>query len=168
MAFLHHTNTPSGVGNAGSVSRHGGQNGKGHGHRPIPCRDDAQPGAVADPLRGVAGYRDPGRHHHDGRRIPRACSVEQRARIGKHCPAADPSLRPAVRGFRYDRRRRDLPTCDFEHRFVGGIQRTDVEPEGTRDLELQSRRGVLSRRYLHFRFEWRHDHLVETVAGSGH
>ena len=37
----------------GSVSRHGGQNGKGHGHRPTPCRDDARPGAVADPLRAL-------------------------------------------------------------------------------------------------------------------
>ena len=63
----------------------------------------------------------------------------------------------------YDRRRRDLPTCDFEHRFIGGIQGTDVEPEGTRDLELQSRRAVLSWRYFHLRFERRHDHLVETL-----
>ena len=40
-------------------------------------------------------------------------------------------------------------------------------PRRTRDLELQGRRAVLSRRYLHLRFERRHDQLVETVAGSG-
>ncbi len=152
--------------NARSVSppaKHEGPNGS---HRAAPCRDGPGAGAVADALRRLAGRGDLRRHHHDGRPIPRARARQQRARTGEHRPPARPSLRPAIRGFRHARRRRDLPAANFRHRLGQGVPATCRKRRSARDPEIQGGRPVLSRRHLHLRFQRRHDQLVAVAAGT--
>ena len=91
---------------------------------------------------------------------------QQRARAGEHRPPAGPSLRPAVRGLRHARRRRDLPAANFRHRLGEGIPETCRKLRSARDPEVQGGRPVLSRRHLHLRFQRRHDQLVAAAAGA--
>ena len=152
--------------NARSVSPPARHEGPNRSHRAAPCRDHPGPGVVADPLRRLAGRGDFRRHHHYDRRIPRARASQQRTRAGEYRPPASPSLRPAVRGLRHARRRRDLPAADFRHRLGEGIPETCRKLRSARDPEIQGGRSVLSRRHLHLRFQWRHGQLVAAAAGA--
>ena len=83
------------------------------------------------------------RHHHDGRRIPRARAGQQRARTGKHRAAAHPSLRSAVRGLQHHRRRCDRPAADFRLRLREGISGSASSSAEAHEI-LRSKAGVLS------------------------
>ena len=79
----------------------------------------------------------------------------------------DPSLRPAIRGLRHHRRRRDLAAADFRHRLREDFRKRMSSPEAHEIL--RSKAGVLS--YLGdisiFDVKRRHDQLVAAVAGAG-
>ena len=93
---------------------------------------------------------------------------QQRARAGKYRAAAHPSLRPAVRGLRHHRRRRDLPDADLPRSPRPRTFRDqDVERRGASDAEVQGQRAVLYRRRHDLRCRRQADQFVGGLAGAG-